>query len=285
MPASDLLSEPAFGAALALVVRRVRRDCGRSSLGGGLIGGVRFSHRLVWDALVGTRHSCRSSSQVSRHCPSRGGLVVVEATEAEAADVVAVLRHIGSAIRLRNSSGVRVQCLDGNCRATARTGHRGQPAGLRGGVGDFTRTEPSTRSRPLLPILARVRGSHRTRAERSGRSRTARVWHHACGRVAPSTTPTSFRSNIADIRHDLPEITTRFCRCWTDRSCLVRLRVYHLAAELSDRTGHRLAARASSAFLDAYQNRSPLTIAELWVFPLMLRLVLSRAAAAAIRVG
>ena len=52
------------------------------------------------------------------------------------------------------------------------------------------------------------------------------------------------------------------------------MRVYHLAAELIDRTGHRLAAETIISFLDAYQQRSPLTIAELWVFPLMLRLVL-----------
>src|ERR1019366_852200 len=82
------------------------------------------------------------------------------------------------------------------------------------------------------------------------------------------------RSNIADIRHDLPDNHNKILPVLTDRSCLVRLRVYHLAAELCDRTGHRLAAESMISFLDAYQHHWPLTIAELWVFPLMLRLVL-----------
>src|SRR6185437_9135268 len=42
------------------------------------------------------------------------------------------------------------------------------------------------------------------------------------------------------------------------------------------RTGYRISAENIVSYLDAYQHQVPLTIAELWVFPLMLRLVLLR---------
>jgi hypothetical protein len=54
----------------------------------------------------------------------------------------------------------------------------------------------------------------------------------------------------------------------------VRLRIYHIAADLICRTGHRIASESIVSFLNAYQHRAPLTIPELWVFPLMLRMVL-----------
>ncbi|MBL0156211.1 MAG: DUF3131 domain-containing protein [Bryobacterales bacterium] len=82
------------------------------------------------------------------------------------------------------------------------------------------------------------------------------------------------RLNIADIRHNLPDNHNKILPVLTDRSCPIRLRIYHLAAELIDRTGHRISAESIVSFLDAYQHESPLTIAELWVFPPMLRLVL-----------
>ncbi len=54
----------------------------------------------------------------------------------------------------------------------------------------------------------------------------------------------------------------------------MRYRIYHIAADLIFRTGHRVAAESIVSYLNAYQQTAPLTIAELWVFPLMLRLVL-----------
>ena len=54
----------------------------------------------------------------------------------------------------------------------------------------------------------------------------------------------------------------------------MRLRIYHIAADLICRTGYRVAPESIVSFLNAYQQQAPLTIAELWVFPLMLRLVL-----------
>ena len=53
-------------------------------------------------------------------------------------------------------------------------------------------------------------------------------------------------------------------------------RIYHLAVDLIGRTGYRISAESIVSYLDAYQHQAPLTIAELWVFPLMLRLVLLR---------
>ena len=82
------------------------------------------------------------------------------------------------------------------------------------------------------------------------------------------------RSNIADIRHNLPDNHNKILPVIADTSSPVRFRIYHLAADLIDRTGHRVTAESIVSFLNAYQHQAPLTIAELWVFPLMLRLVL-----------
>ena len=82
------------------------------------------------------------------------------------------------------------------------------------------------------------------------------------------------RSHIADIRHNLPDNHNKILPVLADTSSPVRLRIYHLAAELIYRTGYRVTPESIVSFLNAYQQQAPLTIAELWVFPLMLRLVL-----------
>ena len=82
------------------------------------------------------------------------------------------------------------------------------------------------------------------------------------------------RSHIAEIRHNLPDNHNKILPVLADTNSPVRLRVYHLAADLIYRTGHRVAPESIVSFLNAYQQQAPLTIAELWVFPLMLRLVL-----------
>ena len=45
------------------------------------------------------------------------------------------------------------------------------------------------------------------------------------------------RSHIADIRHNLPDNHNKILPVLADTSCPVRLRIYHLAAELICRTG------------------------------------------------
>ncbi|MEQ1945809.1 MAG: glucoamylase family protein [Bryobacteraceae bacterium] len=82
------------------------------------------------------------------------------------------------------------------------------------------------------------------------------------------------RAHIAEIRHNLPDNHYRILPVLTDTSGPIPFRVYHLATELVDLTGHRPTPEGIADFLDAYQDTAPLTIAELWVFPLMLRLVL-----------
>ena len=200
-------------------------------------------------------------------------LVVVEATEDEAADVVAVLRHIAhpSVFAMRPGPGFAA--------STETAGQRREPtaaASLPDCAAELATShelESSTRSRPLLPILRECEVLiERARRDLSEAVRLEYGITHSAEWLLDNAY--LIRSNIADIRHDLPDNHNKILPVLTDRSCLVRLRVYHLAAELSDRTGHRLAAESMISFLDAYQHRSPLTIAELWVFPLMLRLVL-----------
>ncbi len=52
------------------------------------------------------------------------------------------------------------------------------------------------------------------------------------------------------------------------------LRIYHLALELIQATDARFTRDLLIEFLQTYQQQAPLTIAELWVFPLMLRFAL-----------
>ena len=200
-------------------------------------------------------------------------LVVVEATEDEAADVIAVLRHIA------HPSVFAIRPGPGFTASTETAGQRREPATMASlpdcaaGLATSHELESSTRSRPLLPILRECEVViERARRDLAEAARLEYGITHAAEWLLDNAY--LIRSNIADIRHDLPDNHNKILPVLTDRSCPVRLRVYHLAAELSDRTGHRLAAESIISFLDAYQQQSPLTIAELWVFPLMLRLVL-----------
>jgi cyclic beta-1,2-glucan synthetase len=200
-------------------------------------------------------------------------LVVVEATEAEAADVIAALRRIAqpSVFALRPGRGFTA--------ATETAGQRHEPitmASLPDCAAELAAShelESSTRSRPLLPILRDCEiAIERARADLAEAARLEYGITHATEWLLDNGY--LIRSNIADIRHNLPDNHNKILPVLTDRSCPVRLRVYHLAAKLIDSTGHRLSAETIISFLDAYQHQSPLTIAELWVFPLMLRLVL-----------
>ena len=84
------------------------------------------------------------------------------------------------------------------------------------------------------------------------------------------------RSHSADIRRNLPSKYYRFLPTVKTEQELV-LRVYALAQELVANTNSRLTIEAITRFLEAYQEKAPLFIAELWVFPLMIRLVLVEA--------
>ena len=112
-------------------------------------------------------------------------LVVVEATEDEAADVIAVLR------RIAHPSVFAIRPGPGFTASTETAGQRREPATMASlpdcaaGLATSHELESSTRSRPLLPILRECEVIIERARSGSGRSRAAGVWHHACGRVAP----------------------------------------------------------------------------------------------------
>jgi len=200
-------------------------------------------------------------------------LVVVEATEEQAPEVIALLQHIS------DPSIFAIRPGPGFTDSTETTGQRREPTTAAAlpdyamQLADSHELEPSIRSRPLLPILRECEVViERTRSDLAEAARLEYGITHAAEWLLDNAY--LIRSNIADIRHNLPDNHNKILPVLTDRSAPVRLRVYHVAAELIDRSGHRLAADTILSFLNAYQDRCPLTIAELWVFPLMLRLVL-----------
>lgn len=132
---------------------------------------------------------------------------------------------------------------------------------------------PSTKSRSLLAMVRACEVAiERAREDLAEAARLDYGISHAAEWVLDNTY--LIRAHIADIRHNLPDNHHRILPVLTDTSKPIRLRVYHLASELVDLTGYRTTPEGIVSFLDAYQNTAPLTIAELWVFPLMLRLVL-----------
>jgi hypothetical protein len=133
--------------------------------------------------------------------------------------------------------------------------------------------DASTRSRPLLPILRECEVA--IESARADLGEAARL-DYGIALAAEWLLDNTYliRSHIADIRHNLPDNHNKILPVIADTSSSVRLRIYHIAADLICRTGQPVAPESIVSFLNAYQNQAPLTIAELWVFPLMLRLVL-----------
>lgn len=200
-------------------------------------------------------------------------LVVIQATEAGSGDVIAMLRRVGQPAVFAMRPGPGFEIL------AAGPGGRREPitmASLPDSALELAAAhelEPSTRSRTLLPILRQCEVSiERARADLAEAARLEYAVTHEAEWLLDNAY--LIRSNIADIRHNLPDNHNKILPVLTDRRSPIRIRVYHLAVELIDATGHRLTAEAIVTFLEAYQRQAPLTIAELWVFPLMLRLVL-----------
>jgi cyclic beta-1,2-glucan synthetase len=80
--------------------------------------------------------------------------------------------------------------------------------------------------------------------------------------------------NIRDVQQNL---TRKFCRALPaleSRSFKGFPRIYGLAKELVSHAGLRLDRENIEAFVEAYQSVCPLTIAELWAIPQMLRIAL-----------
>ena len=81
-----------------------------------------------------------------------------------------------------------------------------------------------------------------------------------------------FESHFAEVRANLPRHYTRILP-----ELLLRpgeLRIYDLAVEIVRHTGCIITQNKLTACLEAYQAKYPLDIAELWAFPLMLRMAL-----------
>src|SRR5512134_960182 len=166
-------------------------------------------------------------------------LVVVEATEDEAADVVAVLR------RIAHPSVLAIRPGPGFTASTETAGQRREPATM-AELPDCAveleashELESSTRSRPLLPILRECEVViERARADLAEAARLEYGITHAAEWLLDNAY--LIRSNIADIRHNLPDNHNKILPVLVDTSCPIQLRIYHLSVELVDRTGYRL---------------------------------------------
>ena len=81
-----------------------------------------------------------------------------------------------------------------------------------------------------------------------------------------------FESHFAEVRANLPRHYTRILPALLNRPG--DLRIYDLAEEIVRRTSCIITQDKLTACLLAYQTKYPLEIAELWAFPLMLRIAL-----------
>ena len=79
---------------------------------------------------------------------------------------------------------------------------------------------------------------------------------------------------LREVRQDLPRKYYRELPKLETGAFKNYPRIYHLAFRIVADTDNRLDAATLSAFLETYQNHSPLTIGEIWAFPISLRLAL-----------
>ncbi len=133
--------------------------------------------------------------------------------------------------------------------------------------------DPTLRAKPLFPLVHACELTLEcARADLAEAARLDYGITHAAEWLLDNAY--LLRSHIADIRHDLPANHHRILPLLQGQTGPSRFRVYHLAAELIYLTSHRPTGETIQVFLDGYQTQTPLKIAELWVFPLFLRLVL-----------
>jgi len=200
-------------------------------------------------------------------------LVVVRTTEARTPDALNVLRRIAqpSAFAIRPGLPVSIsRQSDESMREPVTI------AGLPACAAELAAShqlDDSAKSRPLLPVLRECEAAiERSRRDLGEAARLDHGVSHAAEWLLDNTY--LIRSHMAEIRHNLPDNHAKILPVLADPGSPVRLRIYQVAADLIRRTGHRVAAESIVTYLDAYQQHTPLTIGELWVFPLMLRLVL-----------
>jgi cyclic beta-1,2-glucan synthetase len=80
------------------------------------------------------------------------------------------------------------------------------------------------------------------------------------------------RRAIRQVREDLPPAFYRRLPCLSAPECKGMPRIFLLAHGMLDAAHMQLSLAAAVRFVNAYQEDAPLTIAELWAFPAMLRL-------------
>ncbi len=200
-------------------------------------------------------------------------LVVVQATEAQTTDVIEVLRRIAHPFVFAIRPGLR---FDSSREPDQTLREPVTMASLPACAAELAAShqlDTSTKSLSLLPTLRGCEAPiESARADLAEAARLDYGISHAAEWLLDNTY--LIRSHIADIRHNLPANHNKVLPVIVDTSSRVRLRIYHIAADLIHRTGYRVSPESIVSFLNAYQEQAPLTIAELWVFPLMLRLVL-----------
>jgi cyclic beta-1,2-glucan synthetase len=204
--------------------------------------------------------------------PSESLVIVLEA-EDRTADVIAVLRRV----TLRSIFVLRPGLpRDPSSRQDAPPAETVAIAGLPECATELAAAhvlDRSTRSKSLLPVLKSCEeGIERALEHLNEAARLDYGITHATEWLLDNTY--LIRSHLAEIRQDLPDNHNRILPLISTSSSPIPVRIYHIAADLIARTGYRVNAENIVAYLNGYQQRAPLTIAELWVFPLMLRMVL-----------
>jgi hypothetical protein len=208
--------------------------------------------------------------------PTGESLVVVRTTEARTPNAVDILARIAHPSVFTIRSAGRFDSLsepDERQREPAAT-ETLSDCGAE--LAASHQLDPSTRSQSLLPALRDCEGAiERARAHLGEAARLEYGITHAAEWLLDNAY--LIRSHIAEIRHNLPDNHNRFLPVLVEANApsrSVRLRIYRIAADLIHRTAYRISPESIVSFLSGYQRHAPLTIAELWVLPLMLRLVL-----------
>src|SRR5689334_2296691 len=200
-------------------------------------------------------------------------LMAVQVQDARTSDLIALWRQISHVALFVIRPGIG---LASSAEADGPAHEPVVPADVAGCARKLAASHelsPSTKSRSLLPAVRDCEAAmERAREDLAEATRLDYGISPAAEWVLDNTY--LIRAHIADIRHNLPDNHFRILPVLADAVGTIRLRVYRLAVELIDLTGHRPTSEGIVSFLNAYQDIAPLTMAELWVFPLMLRLVL-----------
>ena len=127
-------------------------------------------------------------------------------------------------------------------------------------------------AKPSLPVLL-TEVADTLAKSRSGLMDSTRLGHSLTASSAwLLDNPHVFESHLAEVRANLPKHYGRILPALLHEPD--QLRIYRLAVDTVRETGGILTQEKLVAGLTAYQHTNPLDIAELWAFPLMLRVAL-----------